>query len=121
MVEDRGELVQALLDDYIKMNQAGLVLQLCKKYYHHDVLMLSNGDVFARSMQQAYDKQKGYVGSVVEFDVTLLSRVVAGNVAELTFNYKMTSADASVNCYTGKHVQTWRGDKIIKEEYFSVD
>lgn len=113
--------MQALVDDFIQMNQAGLVLQLCKKYYHQDVVMLSNGSVFARSMQEAHDKQKGFVDAVVGFEVKLLDKAISGNVAELSFSYKMTAADSSVNRYSGKHVQTWQDDKIIREEYFAID
>ena len=109
-----------LIDDFIEMNQAGLVLELCKKHYDENVVMLNNGVVFAESMREAYDKQKGFVGSIVEFDVKLVSKVVNGNVGELTFDYKMTGADSKVLDFTGKHVQTWENNKIVREEYFSI-
>jgi len=32
--------------------------------------MLNNGAVFAESMRESYDKQKGFVASVKTFDVT---------------------------------------------------
>jgi len=37
--------VQELIDDYIAMNQEGLVLALCEKYYDDNVLMLNNGNI----------------------------------------------------------------------------
>ncbi len=109
-----------LIDDYIQMNQAGLVLELCEKYYDENVVMLNNGTLFAESMREAYDKQKGFVGSVLEFDVNLLSKAITDNVSELTFHYNMTGADSSSIDFTGRHVQTWKNNKIVKEEYFSV-
>lgn len=109
-----------LVDDFIEMNQAGLVLDLCEKHYDKDVVMLNNGAVFAESMREAYDKQKGFVGSIVEFDVKLISRVVDGAVSELTFHYKMIGSDSSVMDFTGKHIQTWKNNKIVREEYFSI-
>lgn len=51
----------------------------------------------------------------------LLSSSIEGNIAELSFHYKMTAADASVNEFTGKHIQVWQNGKIIKEECFSVE
>ena len=108
-----------LLDDYIEMNQAGLVLELCEKYYDDDVLMLNNGVVFAESMHESYEKQKGFVESVSEFDVKLVSKVLTDNIAELTFHYKMTGADSKVTEFTGTHIQTWKNNKIIREEYLS--
>jgi len=109
------------VDDLIAMNQSGLVLALCEKYYAENVLMLSNGSVFAESMKQAYDKQKGFVDSIKTFEVKLVSKTLIGNVADLIFHYKMTSADTKVTEYMGRHIQTWIDGKIVKEEYESVD
>jgi hypothetical protein len=112
--------VDRLVDDFIVMNQAGLVLELCEKYYDANVIMLNNGQVFAKSMREAYDKQKGFVKSVKEFNVELVSKKLTENVSELIFHYKMISSDLSVNEFTGKHTQTWINGKIVREEYVSV-
>ncbi|MBQ0756924.1 MAG: hypothetical protein KBT66_16395 [Amphritea sp.] len=112
--------MQELIDDFIEMNQAGLVLELCEKHYDENVVMLNNGTVFAESMREAYDKQKGFVSKIVEFDVKLVSKVISGDTSELVFHYKMTGADAQVMEFTGKHVQTWKNNKIVREEYFSI-
>ena len=110
-----------LVDDYIEMNQAGLVLELCEKHYDENVIMFNNGALFADSMRESYNRQKKFVDSIVESDVKLVSKVVDGNVSELTFHYKMTGTDSSVIAFTGKHVQTWKNEKIVREEYFSID
>jgi hypothetical protein len=110
-----------LVDDFVKMNQAGLVLELCEKYYDEKVVMLNNGAVFAESMRESYDKQKGFIEAVSEFNVSLVSRKITGNTVELSFDYKMTGADSTVTEFTGKHVQTWRNQKIVREEYFSIE
>lgn len=112
--------MNSLVDDFIFMNQAGMVLELCEKYYDENVTMLNNGQVFAESMRESYDKQKGFVESVAEFNVELVSKTITDNVAELIFHYKMTGSDSKVNKFTGKHIQTWKNDKIIKEEYVSI-
>ena len=82
--------------------------------------MLNNGTVFDESMGEAYNKQKGFVGSIVSFDVKLVSKVVNDCVSELTFHYKMVGEDCSVMEFTGKHIQTWDNKKIVREEYFTV-
>jgi len=110
-----------LIDDYISMNQNGLVLELCKKYYDENVLMINNGAVFATSMQASYNKQKGFIETVQAFEVKLVSKVIHDNISELTFHYKMTGADLNVTEFTGKHIQTWKDQKIIKEEYISIN
>ena len=113
--------MQQEVDGFIEMNTRGMVLELCEKYYDENVLMLNNGTVFAESMRESYEKQKGFVDLVQEFDVKLLSSTIEGNVSELVFHYKMTGADAKINEFSGKHVQTWEKGKIVKEEYFSVE
>ena len=112
--------MQQEVDDFIRMNTKGMVLELCEKYYDNDVLMLNNGAVFARSMRESYEKQKGFVSEVREFDVKLLSSEITNNIAELTFSYKMTGADSAISEFSGKHIQTWKHGKIVREEYLSV-
>lgn len=112
--------MQELVDDLISMNMSGLVLELCEKYYDENVLMLNNGDIFAESMKESYEKQEGFIGSVREFDIKLLSSNIDGNISDLTFHYKMTGSDSKVNEFTGRHIQTWLNGKIVKEEYLSV-
>ncbi len=109
-----------LVDDFINMNRAGLVLELCKKYYDENVIMLNNGQVFANSMGESYEKQKGFIEAIKEFNVELLSKKIDGDVAELIFNYKMTNFDLIINEFTGKHIQMWNNGKIIKEKYVSI-
>jgi len=113
--------MQQEIDDFVAMNTSGMVLELCEKYYDDNVLMLNNGTVFAKSMRESYDKQKGFVSSVKAFDVKLLSSTITSNIAELVFCYKMTGADATINEFTGKHIQTWKNGKIVREEYLSID
>ena len=113
--------MQQEVDDFVAMNTSGLVLELCEKYYDDDVLMLNNGTVFAESMRESYDKQKGFIASVKEFDVRLLSSEITNNIAALTFRYKMTGADSTISEFTGKHIQTWSKGKIVREEYLSVE
>jgi len=112
--------VQELIDDFIAMNQEGLVLELCEKYYDDKVLMLNNGTIFAESMRESYEKQKGFVESVKEFDIKLITQIIEENYAELTFDYKMIGKSSNVTKFIGKHIQTWKNGKIIKEEYVSI-
>ncbi len=112
--------MQQEIDDFVAMNTRGMVLELCEKYYDPHVIMLNNGTLFAESMKESYDKQKGFVDSIKEFDVKLLSSVITDNIVELIFHYKMVAADSSINEFTGKHIQTWKNGKIVREEYVSL-
>ena len=112
--------MQHLVDDFIKMNKAGQVLALCEKYYHDDVIMLSDGELFAQSMREAYEQQKCFVATINSFDIQLISQQLSGNISELVFHYKMIGADEILAEFVGKHIQTWQNDKIIHEEYLTV-
>lgn len=113
--------IEKSVDDLITMNQSGRVLELCEKYYAENVLMLNNGAIFAESMKEAYDKQKGYIESVKEFDIKLVSKKIENDLSVLVFHYKMKTADSNVIEFTGKHTQKWENGKIIKEEYEAID
>ena len=111
--------MEANVDDFIALNQAGQALQLCEKYYAANVRMLNNGEVFAETMREAYDKQKGFVEAVTAFDIRLISKDIQATTATLVFHYQMTTATDSLD-FTGKHVQQWKDSKIQQEEYFSL-
>ena len=105
------------VNDFIYMNEAGQVLALCEKYYAKDVCMLNEGEVFARSMRESFDKQKKFVDEIKESRVTLVSKTIEGDVARLTFHYKMTNKKDQSFEFTGEHLQYWQDGKIVKEEY----
>lgn len=109
--------IQQLVNDFIKMNQAGKVLELCEKHYDDNVQMLSNGDTFASSRQEAMDKQAKFVAAVQKFEINLLSEQVNNDVSELIFDYKMTTENGEKNEFIGKHILSWKNQKIIKEEF----
>jgi hypothetical protein len=112
--------LSSLVDHLVELNVTGQVLTLCKTYFAENILMLSDGNVFATSMQEAHDKQKGFVEAVKKFEVTLIEKKCSGNRAELTFRYKMTGADDAITEFVGQHIQTWLDGKIVKEEYLSI-
>jgi len=112
--------MKQMVNDLIKMNEAGQVLQLCEKYYDKNILMLSDGNIFAKSMIEARDKQKGFIDMVKDFEVKLISQNINDNIVELTFDYKITNIESNINRFQGKHIQTWQDGKIIKEEYESI-
>ena len=106
-----------LIEEFIAMNSAGLDLELCEKYYDENVLMLNNGAIFAESKKESYDKQKGFVASVREFNVTLLSSNIKDNISELTFKYKIIGADfkkTNLQESISKHgkMERWKDGKI---------
>jgi len=108
------------ITDFINMNEAGQVLALCKKHYAKDVVMLNDGEVFASSMQESFDKQKVFVDEIKESSVKLVSKEIEGNVSKLIFHYKMKNNKDQAFEFTGEHIQHWKNGKIIKEEYQTV-
>lgn len=113
--------MQKMIDTFIQLNTSGRILELCETCYADDVLMLNNGAVFAKTRNEAYEKQKGFVNAVAKFDIKLLSQTLEGERSELIFHYRMTTHSSEVMDFKGKHVQYWKNGKIIKEEYSPVN
>tara|TARA_R110002096_G_scaffold217936_5_gene406046 strand:+ start:389 stop:736 length:348 start_codon:yes stop_codon:yes gene_type:complete len=108
------------VDTLIEMNVSGRVLDLCKEFYDPDIVMVSDGEIFASSMQEAYDKQKSFIDSVRKFDVKLLTKNIAGDTSVIEFEYSLLNSDSKVSHFFGRHTQTWAGGKIIKEVYETI-
>ena len=108
------------VDGFIKMNMEGRILELSERYYDEHITMRSNGEDFATSREEAYAKQKPYVDSIAAFIITLLSKEIKGDIAEITFHYDITTIENKNFVFTGKHIQTWKDGKIITEDYVMV-
>ena len=113
--------MEGSVDTLIEMNVSGRVLELCKEFYDPDIVMVSDGEIFANSVQEAHDKQKSFIDSVSEFDVTLLSKNIAGDTSVLEFEYSLLNRDSKVSQFCGRHTQTWAGGKIVKEVYETIE
>mgnify|MGYP003636120684 FL=1 len=109
------------VDTLIEMNVSGRVLELCREFYDPNIVMISDGEIFAKTMQEAHDKQKPFIESVKEFGVTLLSKNIVGNTSILEFDYELLNADSKVSRFRGRHTQTWAGGKITKEVYETIN
>ncbi|MBL4831512.1 MAG: hypothetical protein JKY55_16700 [Aliivibrio sp.] len=113
MNRELGELVQ----DFITMNQNGEILNLCQKHYDEQVLMYSNGSIFASSMEEAYNKQKVFVDDIKTHNITFVSKSIHDNVTVLIFRYKMMTHKFKKIDVMGKHTLTWSNGKIVEEHF----
>lgn len=113
--------MKSSVDTLIEMNISGRVLELCKEFYDPDIVMVSDGKIFANSMHEAHDKQRPFIESVSKFNVNLLSKNIAGDTAILEFEYSLLSRESEVSQFCGRHTQTWAGGKIVKEVYETIE
>ena len=105
--------------DLADMNCRGEPLKLCRKYYSPNVTMNSNGELFAKSMEEAFKKQKEFVDNIKESNIKLISCDTNNetNQAVLIFNYDMTTKDGKQLTFTGKHSQLWENNQILNEDF----
>jgi hypothetical protein len=101
--------------DFITMNKNGEILNLCQKHYAENVLMYSNGAIFASSKEEAYNKQKVFVDDIKSYNITFVSKSIHDNVSVLIFRYKMVTKKFKKIDFMGKHTLTWREGKIAEE------
>jgi hypothetical protein len=109
--------LNALIDGFIQLNMEGKILQLCEQYYAADIIMTSDGKPFASSRAEAAAKQKPYVDSIAAFVITLISKNIEDDKAEITFHYDITTVDNQNFVFTGKHIQQWADGKVVREDY----
>lgn len=113
-------MIHTLIDDYISMTEAGRILDQCRKYYADQVEMLSNGNLFASSQDEAYLKQQLFLKEIDEMNIKLLSRSIDGLTSKLVFTYAVTFASGKSEKFTGTHDQEWNQGKIIRENFTST-
>ena len=109
-----------LIDDFIHLNETGLILEICQKYYADNILMLSNGEPFAESKTEAYSKQKIFLETITSFEVRLTSQTHNADSIELIFSYAFTDTNSQAICFTGKHTQRWDDGKIFREDFETI-
>lgn len=109
--------MEEFVDGFIKLNMEGRILELCQNFYDENIVMTSNGDEFATNRAEAYAKQEPFVASIGAFVITLLSKEIKDDIAEITFHYDITQHDGENIVFTGKHIQKWKDGKIIREDY----
>ena len=112
--------LDTLINGFIQLNMEGKILQLCEKYYADEIVMTSDGKPFASSRAEAAAKQKPYVDAIAAFVITLISKDVDGDKAEITFHYDITTTENRNFVFTGKHIQHWVDGKVIREDYEMV-
>ena len=112
--------MEALVDGFVDLNINGAIKDLCETYYSDDIVMLNEGEVFASSRVEAWEKQKEFVDKIASKNIQLISKTIKDNISELVFDYKMITHDNSTVAFKGKHIQRWNNNKIIHEAYQSV-
>ena len=108
-----------LVEDQCKLIEEGRVLDVFERYFHDDIMLISNGEVFASSKTEGMRKQKEFFSSVSEMHPELRKSLIKGDKVVLDFDYQFVMKSGEKVKFRGLHVQQWKGEKMLREEFFS--
>ncbi len=109
-----NELVQAVIDGILK----GDILGTFDQYYDEDVVMSENGvdERVGKKVNREYEEY--FVNNYDFHEVTLGSVIVDGDKAAIEWTFDMAPKGGERVVQKQVAVQTWKGGKIIREDFY---
>ena len=107
------------LEDLNQLVISGRLLDAFEKYYHDDVEMQENELEPVKGKDVNRKREQEFLSNVVEFRTASVRKVaVTDNTSFVIWSYDYTHKEWGVKNYTQVSVQTWKDDKIVKEQFF---
>jgi hypothetical protein len=107
------------ISDLNDMILQGKGLEAFEKFYHEDVIMQENDQPSVHGKDANRLKEEEFFSSITEFRSAKPLKVTVGEKCTMVeWHFDYTHKDWGVKNYTQVAVQTWEGDKIIKETFY---
>lgn len=107
------------LEDLNQLVISGKLLDAFEKYYHDDVVMQENEQEPVAGKDVNRKREETFLSNIVEFrDASVKGLAVSDNTSFVIWSYDYTHKEWGVKKYTQVSVQTWKDDKIVKEQFF---
>jgi hypothetical protein len=111
--------IKQKLEDLNQLVISGRLLDAFEKYYHEDVEMQENELAPVKGKDVNRKREQEFLSNIVEFRSAQVRNVaVTDNTSFVIWNYDYTHKEWGVKNYTQVSVQTWKDDKIVKEQFF---
>ena len=108
-----------LITDLNNLVLQGKMMEAFEKYYHDDVVMQENESAPTIGKEANRKREEEFVSSLIDFRSANVLEIAAGDgVTMVLWKYDYTHKDWGVRNYTQVSVQTWKNDKIVKEQFF---
>ena len=103
----------------IQRVEAGDFLNAFEEFYADDVVMQENAGAPTRGKDANREREKGFVGSIREIHLNRAdSFVVDGDRVAINWKAFYTFQDGSRATFDQVALQTWDGDRIVREQFF---
>jgi hypothetical protein len=107
------------LEDLNQLVISGRLLDAFEKFYHDDVEMQENELAPVKGKDVNRKREQEFLSNIVEFRTAAVRKVaVTDNTSFVIWSYDYTHREWGVKNYTQVSVQTWKDDKIVKEQFF---
>jgi hypothetical protein len=111
--------IKQKLEDLNQLVISGRLLDAFEKYYHEDVEMQENELAPVKGKDVNRKREQEFLSNIVEFRRAQVRNVaVTDNTSFVIWSYDYTHKEWGVKNYTQVSVQTWKDDKIVKEQFF---
>lgn len=105
--------------DMVQQVEAGEFLKAFEEFYADDVVMQENTGEPTRGKAANREREKGFVGSIREIHLNRAdSFVVDGDRVAINWKAAYTFADGTRVNFDQVALQTWKGDRIVREQFY---
>jgi SnoaL-like protein len=107
------------LEDLNQLVISGKLLDAFDKYYHDEVEMQENENAPLKGKHANRKREEEFLSNIVEFrNAAVKGLAVSDEASFVIWSFDYTHRVWGVRNYTQVSVQTWKDDKIVKEQFF---
>ncbi len=111
--------IKNLIHELNDMVLQGKSMEAFEKFYADDVVMQENDQAPTVGKDANRDRETVFFSNLIDFrGAKVLDVTVGDNTSMVKWHYDYTHKDWGVRNYRQVSVQHWRGNKIIREEFF---
>lgn len=111
--------IKALIHELNEMVLQGKSLEAFEKFYADDVIMQENDQAPTVGKNANRKREEDFFSSLIDFRSASVDDVTVGdNTTMVKWKYDYTHKDWGVRNYTQISVQHWRGNQIVREQFF---
>ena len=107
------------LNDLNQLVISGKLLDAFEKYYDDAVVMQENESAPLRGKEANRLREQQFLANIVEFrNASVKGMAVSDSTSFVIWSFDYTHKEWGIRNYTQVSVQTWKDDRIVKEQFF---
>lgn len=111
--------LKELITDLNNLVLEGRLMDAFEKYYDVNVVMQENEKPPVIGKEENRRREEEFLNSLIDFrSARVLNLATGDNTTMVVWHYDYTHKEWGVRNYTQVSVQTWKNEKIVKEQFF---